>query len=219
MDGARQIVIPATVSLLCICIVFVPMFGLGGVAGYLFRPLAEAVVFALIASYVLSRTLVPTTGELSARRSGARARAAGEPHAPGQPQSADALPARLRAAFRAGARTAIAACWQPRCAAPRRSSSASCARGCCRSAWCRSWARISFRRSRPGRSSCMCARRPARASRRPRGCATESRRRSARIIPPRRSRHHRRQYRPADQRHQHGLRQLRHHRRSAMPTS
>jgi CzcA family heavy metal efflux pump len=60
MDGARQIVIPATVSLLCICIVFVPLFGLGGVAGYLFRPLAEAVVFAMIASYVLSRTLVPT---------------------------------------------------------------------------------------------------------------------------------------------------------------
>jgi multidrug efflux pump subunit AcrB len=60
LDGAQQIVVPATVSLLCICIAFVPMFGLGGVAGYLFRPLAEAVVFALIASYVLSRTLVPT---------------------------------------------------------------------------------------------------------------------------------------------------------------
>ena len=60
MDGARQIVVPATVSLLCICIVFVPMFGLGGVAGYLFRPLAEAVVFAMIGSYLLSRTLVPT---------------------------------------------------------------------------------------------------------------------------------------------------------------
>ena len=60
MDGARQIVIPATVSLLCICIVFVPMFQLGGVAGYLFRPMAEAVVFALLASYVLSRTLVNT---------------------------------------------------------------------------------------------------------------------------------------------------------------
>jgi multidrug efflux pump subunit AcrB len=60
LDGAQQIVVPATVSLLCICIAFVPMFGLSGVAGYLFRPLAEAVVFALIASYVLSRTLVPT---------------------------------------------------------------------------------------------------------------------------------------------------------------
>jgi multidrug efflux pump subunit AcrB len=60
LDGAKQIVVPATVSLLCICIAFVPMFGLGGVAGYLFRPLAEAVVFALVASYILSRTLVPT---------------------------------------------------------------------------------------------------------------------------------------------------------------
>lgn len=60
LDGARQIVVPATVSLLCICIAFVPMFGLGGVAGYLFRPLAEAVILALAASYLLSRTLVPT---------------------------------------------------------------------------------------------------------------------------------------------------------------
>jgi multidrug efflux pump subunit AcrB len=60
MDGARQIVVPATVSLLCICIVFVPMFTLGGVSGFLFKPLAEAVVFALISSYVLSRTLVNT---------------------------------------------------------------------------------------------------------------------------------------------------------------
>jgi multidrug efflux pump subunit AcrB len=60
LDGARQIVVPATISLLCICIAFVPMFSLGGVAGYLFRPLAEAVVFAMIGSYMLSRTLVPT---------------------------------------------------------------------------------------------------------------------------------------------------------------
>ena len=60
LDGARQIVVPATVSLMCICIAFVPMVGLGGVAGYLFRPLAEAVLFALVASYLLSRTLVPT---------------------------------------------------------------------------------------------------------------------------------------------------------------
>jgi len=60
MDGARQIVVPAFVSLLCICIVFVPMFTLGGVAGYLFLPLAQAVVFALVGSFILSRTLVPT---------------------------------------------------------------------------------------------------------------------------------------------------------------
>jgi len=60
MDGARQIVQPAFVSLLCICIVFVPMFSLKGVAGFLFVPMAMSVVFALIASFILSRTLVPT---------------------------------------------------------------------------------------------------------------------------------------------------------------
>jgi len=60
LDGAAQIVTPAFVSLLCICIVFVPMFALKGVAGYLFVPMAEAVVFAMIASFILSRTLVPT---------------------------------------------------------------------------------------------------------------------------------------------------------------
>src|SRR5262249_40031504 len=60
LDGANQIVVPAFVSLLCICIVFVPMFGLKGVAGYLFVPMAESVIFAMIASFVLSRTLVPT---------------------------------------------------------------------------------------------------------------------------------------------------------------
>jgi multidrug efflux pump subunit AcrB len=76
LDGARQIVIPATVSLMCICIAFVPMFGLGGVAGYLFRPLAEAVVFALIASYVLSRTLVPTLANYLLRNQGLEAHSA-----------------------------------------------------------------------------------------------------------------------------------------------
>ena len=60
LDGAQQIAVPAFVSTLCICIVFVPMFFLAGVARYLFVPLAEAVVFAMLASYVLSRTLVPT---------------------------------------------------------------------------------------------------------------------------------------------------------------
>ncbi len=60
LDGAQQIALPAFVSTLCICIVFLPMFFLEGVAKYLFVPLAEAVVFAMLASYVLSRTLVPT---------------------------------------------------------------------------------------------------------------------------------------------------------------
>jgi multidrug efflux pump subunit AcrB len=60
LNGASQIAVPALVSSLCICIVFVPMFQLSGVARYLFVPLAEAVVFAVMASYVLSRTLIPT---------------------------------------------------------------------------------------------------------------------------------------------------------------
>jgi multidrug efflux pump subunit AcrB len=60
LDGASQIVIPAFVSLLCICIVFIPMFFLSGVARYLFVPMAESVIFAMIFSFLLSRTLVPT---------------------------------------------------------------------------------------------------------------------------------------------------------------
>ena len=60
LDGAAQIAVPAFVSTLCICIVFVPMFFLTGVARFLFVPLAEAVVFAMLASYFLSRTLIPT---------------------------------------------------------------------------------------------------------------------------------------------------------------
>ena len=60
LDGAQEIALPALVSTFCICIVFVPMFFLTGVGRYLFVPLAEAVVFAMLASYVLSRTLIPT---------------------------------------------------------------------------------------------------------------------------------------------------------------
>ena len=60
LDGAQQIAVPAFVSTLAICIVFVPMFFLTGVARYLFVPMAEAVVFAMLASYLLSRTIVPT---------------------------------------------------------------------------------------------------------------------------------------------------------------
>ena len=60
LDGASQIAVPALVSTLSICIVFIPMFFLSGVARYLFVPLAEAVSFAMLASYLLSRTIVPT---------------------------------------------------------------------------------------------------------------------------------------------------------------
>src|SRR2546428_2307488 len=60
LDGAQQIAVPAFVSTICICIVFIPMFFLSGVAKFLFVPLAEAVIFAMLASYFWSRTIVPT---------------------------------------------------------------------------------------------------------------------------------------------------------------
>jgi multidrug efflux pump subunit AcrB len=75
LDGAQQIVIPAFVTLLCLCIVFVPMLQLGGVAGYLFTPLAEAVIFALLGSFILSRTLVPTMANTLLRGQGGHAHA------------------------------------------------------------------------------------------------------------------------------------------------
>src|SRR5246127_2692153 len=60
IDAANQIVVPTFVSTTCICIVWLPLLQLGGVAGYLFVPLAEAIIFAMIASFILSRTLTPT---------------------------------------------------------------------------------------------------------------------------------------------------------------
>src|SRR6266446_3297091 len=75
LDGARQIVTPAFVSLLCICIAFVPMFFLQGIARFLFVPMAEAVIFALISSFILSRTLVPTMAKYLLRRHASQAEA------------------------------------------------------------------------------------------------------------------------------------------------
>ena len=96
LDGAAQIAIPAFVSTIAICIVFVPMFFLSGVARYLFVPLAEAVVFAMLASYFLSRTIVPTMAKYLLKgheqdRVGA---------SPSQPQSFHALPDHVRTLFR-----------------------------------------------------------------------------------------------------------------------
>ncbi|HXP67120.1 MAG TPA: efflux RND transporter permease subunit [Steroidobacteraceae bacterium] len=70
LDGAHQIALPALVSTLSICIVFVPMFLLAGIAKFLFIPLAEAVVFAMLASYILSRTLVPTLAKFWLKKHG-----------------------------------------------------------------------------------------------------------------------------------------------------
>ncbi|HEX6832537.1 MAG TPA: efflux RND transporter permease subunit, partial [Rudaea sp.] len=68
MDGAAQIVVPAFVSLLCICIVFIPMFFLEGVPRFLFVPMAEAVMLAMVFSFILSRTLVPTMAKYLLRK-------------------------------------------------------------------------------------------------------------------------------------------------------
>jgi CzcA family heavy metal efflux pump len=82
LDGAQQIAVPAFVSTLAICIVFVPMFFLTGVARYLFVPLAEAVVFAMLASYLLSRTLVPTMAKYLLRGHEAESLAASQSRNP-----------------------------------------------------------------------------------------------------------------------------------------
>jgi CzcA family heavy metal efflux pump len=96
LDGAAQIVTPAFVSLLCICIVFVPMFFLPGVAGFLFVPLALAVVFAMIASFILSRTLVPTMAMYLLRPHVAGT----DEHAAGSPDSRNPL-VRIQRGFEA----------------------------------------------------------------------------------------------------------------------
>ena len=79
--GAKEIMPPATIALFCICLAFVPLLALGGVAGFLFRPLAEAVVFAMIASYVLTYTLVPTMAHALLRHQGHHGAGEGEAHA------------------------------------------------------------------------------------------------------------------------------------------
>src|SRR5271170_2306388 len=80
IEAANQIVIPTFVSTLCICIVWLPLFQLGGVAGYLFLPMAEAIVFAMVASFILSRTLVPTLAAYLLPAQVAARKAGGEPH-------------------------------------------------------------------------------------------------------------------------------------------
>jgi multidrug efflux pump subunit AcrB len=79
IDAANQIVVPTFVSTLCICIVWLPLFQLSGVSGYLFLPLAEAIIFAMIASFILSRTLVPTMAAYMLRGQVAARKAGGEP--------------------------------------------------------------------------------------------------------------------------------------------
>jgi CzcA family heavy metal efflux pump len=91
LNGAREIALPALVSTLAICIVFVPMFMLAGIARFLFMPLAEAVVFAMLASYLLSRTLVPTLAKYWLQR-----------HDPAAPRAPRGILARFQARFERG---------------------------------------------------------------------------------------------------------------------
>ena len=100
MDGAAQIVTPAFVSLLCICIVFVPMFFLQGVARFLFVPMAEAVISAMVCSFILSRTLVPTMANYLLRKHAPRADMLGL-EGP-VPYSPDPLLVRFQRTFGAG---------------------------------------------------------------------------------------------------------------------
>jgi multidrug efflux pump subunit AcrB len=103
LDGASQIVVPAFVSLLCICIVFIPMFFLSGVARFLFVPMAESVMFAMVFSFLLSRTLVPTIAKYLLRMHIAHG-GVGEPPASRNPlvrfqHGFEATFARLRARY------------------------------------------------------------------------------------------------------------------------
>ncbi len=154
LDGAQQIVIPAFVTLLCLCIVFVPMFQLGGVAGYLFRPLAEAVVFALVGSFILSRTLVPTMANYLMRASSRRRGCDAGDASRGAPiaQSVQAVPAGLRRPVRADRATAIGRCCRSRSLRRAVHRRLPRLRRRCLSGSCRFSARTSSRRSIPARS-------------------------------------------------------------------
>ena len=164
LDGAEQIAIPAFVSTLCICIVFVPMFFLTGVARYLFVPMAEAVVFAMLASYVLSRTLVPTMAKYllhAHERDVARAPAR-------QPQPVRAAAARGSTAASCGCATAYRGALETARRAAAAGSRVVFLAGCVASLALVPWVGEDFfpTRRHAASSSCTCARRPARASRR-----------------------------------------------------
>ena len=209
LDGAHQIALPALVSTLSICIVFVPMFLLAGIAKFLFIPLAEAVVFAMLASYLLSRTLVPTLAKyLAAQAPGAWR---------GSAQTALSFFARLQtSAFeRHFERLAslTTCCWrralQQRAALRRPFSwgrwSATALLAFPFGVPCRDWARTSFPRVDAGQIKLhLRARTGTRIEETAALCdAVEATIRE--VIPATRSREHRRQYRSALQRHQSGL--------------
>ena len=183
LEGARQIAVPALVSTLCICIVFLPMFFLTGVARYLFIPLAEAVVFAMLASYLLSRTLVPTLAMYLLKPHGH------EEHAP----AAWNFPARMQLAFesmpRPDARFVSAECWPSASAHRERVHPVISGRLCAAVVSAGALAGAGFLSRPPTRdaSICTCAPRRRRALRKPRAPAREWRPPFDASFPPTRS--------------------------------
>ncbi len=160
--GAQEIMPPATVALFCICIAFVPLLALGGVAGYLFRPLAMAVVFAMIASYILTYTLVPTMAHflLANQHRHATREGSGEPPRIG-------IFGRLQRGFEAyfekfrqGYLSLLRLALQHRFVF----AAASSVSPSCRSAWPRSSGRTFSPRSTQAPSRSICGPRPVRGS-------------------------------------------------------
>ena len=204
--GAGEIGVPAFVATVCICIVFVPMFFLTGVARFLFVPMAMAVVFAMIASYILSRTLVPTLVMLLM---GGVARRLRRRRAPSPLQRVykrfDARFERVRAAY---ALTLVGAARKAQALRARASSASPCCRACS----IRCSGATSSRAWTPARSACTSA--P------PTGTRIEETARIAdaieatirELIPEGPARDHPRQPRRAEQQHQPLVQQRRHHR-------
>ena len=206
IEAANQIVIPTFVSTLCICIVWLPLFQLSGVAGYLFLPLAEAIVFAMLASFILSRTLVPTMAAYLLPAPGCGTQGGRGAERPLRP-----VPSGVRATFRSVSRRLQGAAGQGGCAArpihrrvPGGSSRLDRPAGALAGA--RFLPRYQVRRDR---HAFPCADRAApRGGRQGRVAGGHSHWHVA--AGPRHQRH--RQLRPADQRHQPGLQRERHDR-------
>ena len=187
LNGAHEIALPALVSTLAICIVFVPMFMLGGVARYLFIPLAEAVVFAMLASYLLSRTLVPTLAKYWLQQVTTRT-----PHDAAPRGFFQRLQHGFERWFDARARATTTRCssvrWRRACASPPPFLGAMALTALLAFPFGRYLPGLGqdfFPAWMPGRSSCTCARSPAHASRRRPRCAIGSKRPSARSVPAR----------------------------------
>ena len=212
MDGARQITQPAFVSLLCICVAFVPMFSLQGVAGFLFVPMAMAVVFAMIASFILSRTLVPTLALYLLKLACRGTCRAGQQHV--RP-AAEAFRERLCRHARGLSQPAGAG----HDAAPALCVRLSGRRGASPCCWCPSWARTSSPAWIPARSPCMPARPPAPGSRTPPRSWPRSSARSAASFPRTELATIVDNVGLQPKPHQHDLQQYRHRRACRMPTS